>query len=126
MIFGSPTAGNLGIDWDALYQTSKEAATSLIEKDLPTAITKTVTQKATAVATPLVTQAAQNKVSNVASKGQVALWAAAGGGIGLLLGALIANGDWKRRALGGSIVGIAGAAGGALAAVKIGLLIDSA
>jgi len=126
MILGSPATGNLGIDWNALYQTGKDAAESLVEKDLPAAVTKTVTQKATAIATPLVTQAAQNKASNVATKGQVALWTSIGGGIGILLGALIAGGSWQRRAVGGGIAGLVGAAGGALASVKIGLLIDSA
>jgi hypothetical protein len=126
VIFGSPAAGNLGIDWDALYQTGKDAAESLVTKDLPSAVTKTITQKATTVATPFVTQAAQNKASNVAAKGQVAMWTGIGGGIGLLLGALIAGGSWQRRAVGGGVAGLVGAAGGALASTKIGLLIDSA
>jgi len=107
-------AGELGLDYNALWNAAKKAGTELVTKDLPTAVEKTVTSKAVAVATPVVQKAAAQKTKAAYSAGNVALFTAGG----LLIGALIAGGGWQRRAVGGVVVGGLGA----LASFKIGLL----
>lgn len=124
MLFSGTT--NLGIDWSNLVKSAASAGEDLITKDLPNALEKTVTSKVQTVATPVVQSLVQKKAINVVSKGQVALWAGTAGGAGVLIGALMAGGSWKRRAAGGGILGVLLAGAGAFASFKIGLLRDSA
>jgi len=113
-------AGNLGIDYGSLWRSVKSAAGE-IYKELPGAVAhtveKAVTQKAEKVATPVLEQIAKEKTQRVLSKGNVALFAAGG----VLLGALVAGGDWKRRAVGAGVVGLVGA----LVGTKIGFIYES-
>jgi hypothetical protein len=108
---------NLGIDYGALWTAAKQGAVDLVTKDLPAAAQKAVVAKAQSVAQPVVQQVVQAKAERAVSKGNVALFALGG----VAIGALIAGGSWKRRAVGGGVVG----ALGALAGFKIGLLTDS-
>jgi hypothetical protein len=113
--------GDLGIDYGALWQSAKAAGASLI-KELPGAVestvTKAISQKAQSVAAPIIQQIAQEKAQRVITKGNVILFTLGGAA----LGALIAGGGWKRRTVGGVLIGAAGAYAG----TKIGLLTDSA
>jgi hypothetical protein len=113
----STSANGLGIDFSALWKSAKEAGTELITKTLPEAAEKAVSAQAQKVAAPVIQQMAQEKATRVLSKGKVALMASAG----VLLGALLAGGDWKRRALGGVVIGGLSTVAG----IKIGLLSDS-
>ena len=115
---------NLGLDWTGLYQSAKTAGIDLVTNALPNAVEKTVAQKVQTVATPVVQQLVQQKANEAAVKGKMALWASVGGGVGILMGALIAGGSWKRRATGGAVAGAALAGAGAFASFKIGLLMD--
>jgi hypothetical protein len=117
---------NLGIDLGNLVKSAESAGESLVTQDLPNALTKTVTSKVQSVATPVVQQLVQQKASNVVSQGQMALWAGTAGGAGVLIGALMAGGSWKRRAVGGGILGAILAGAGAFASFKIGMLKSSA
>jgi hypothetical protein len=113
-------AGNLGLDYGALWQSAKQAGGELY-KDLPgvvkQAVGKTVSQKVSQVATPVIQQIAKEKAQRVLSKGNVVLFAVTGA----TLGALVAGGNWKRRTLGGSIIGVVGA----LVGTKIGFIYES-
>ena len=115
---------NLGIDWGALYQSAKTGGMDLLTKDLPAAAERAVVAKTQSIITPVATQLAVEKANKAVNKGKVALITGIGGGVGLLMGALIAGGSWKRRAVGGVVAGSVLAGAGALASFKIGLLTD--
>lgn len=118
MTFGSvlDTIKAQGIDPAKIWSSVATSAKDLVTSDLPKAVVQTVQSKAASVAEPVVQSAAQAKAKRVISKGNIAATA----GIGLLAGALISGGSWKRRAVGGAV----GAILGGLAGLKIGLVSD--
>jgi len=104
------------VDYGALWSNIKTGASDLVTKDLPNAVQQALAKKTQALIAPVVRQAAQAKAERAISKGNVALFTAGG----VLVGALIAGGSWKRRAVGGGVVGVLGA----FAGFRIGLLTD--
>jgi len=108
----------LGFDYGALWSSVKQAGADLITKELPAAAQTAVEKQVSKVATPIVQQQAQKTAATAYSKGSVAAFAAGGA----LLGAVIAGGTWKRRAVGGVVLGAAGAFVG----FKFGLQLASA
>jgi hypothetical protein len=105
-----------GIDFSKLWSSTVQAGKDLIFKDLPAAAVKTAEQKAVGLVQPVIEKQIQEKASRVASKGEIAAFTTGG----LIIGALIAGGSWKRRALAGAGLGVAGA----LIGWKIGWLAD--
>jgi len=105
---------------DDLYAQAKsittqtyQAGKDLVTKELPAAAVKAVQAKASAVATPIVEQAAAAKAARVSAKGKVALMTVGGA-------ALAGTLAWKRWYIGAPIGALIGAAVG----WKIGWLSD--
>jgi hypothetical protein len=112
-------ADDLGaIDYGSLWSNIKTSTSELFTKELPTAIRKSIENKAMDAVAPTVQKQAEAKAARVASKGNIALTA----GIGLTAGLLVAGGSWQRRTMGAVVGGILGG----LAGLKIGLISDSA
>jgi hypothetical protein len=105
------------IDYGALWSNIKTGTADLVTKDLPSAIQKTIENKAVATVQPTVQAQVEAKAARVMSAGNIALTS----GIGLLAGLLVAGGSWQRRTVGGVVGGILGG----LAGLKIGLVGDS-
>ncbi len=104
-------------DLKTVYQTAKTVGADII-KTVPGAVTSAVTKTVVEKTTPIAQQYVEAKTQRVIKKGNVALFLVGGG----TAGALLAGGSWQRRAVGGTILGIAGL----LVGWKIGWLEDKA
>ena len=109
--------GDLGIDWSAAWDTAVGAAKG-IAKNLPGAVVTAAEGTVTDQLTPIAQRAAEAKTQSVIKKGNVAMMMVGGG----VLGALVAGGSWQRRAVGGTIIGVAATVVG----WQIGWLADKA
>jgi hypothetical protein len=107
--------GDFGLDYSQILQTGKQVGLDIL-KSIPgaagSAVEKVIVEKTTPVAQGIV----QAKTQRVIKKGNVALFLVGGA----TLGALVAGGDWRRRSVGGIIVGTAAT----LVGWKIGWLED--
>jgi hypothetical protein len=110
---------SLGLSISDVWKDIKTASGQFVAQlpgDVKRVVERNVTDKVQQVVTPVAQKLAEEKAQRIVSKGNVAMYALGG----LVLGALVAGGSWKRRSIGGLAVGTAGT----LVAFKMGLLYD--
>jgi hypothetical protein len=99
--------GDLGIDWSAAWDTAV-STTEDIAKSLPGALKTAAEKTVSSKVTPIAQQMIEAKTQSVIKAGNVAMFLVGGA----VLGALVAGGSWQRRAVGGTIIGVAATAVG--------------